>query len=117
MSMTKEQFFDEIAETIQVTEAQLEEHYYWEMNRRRQLYLDHITKQIMEQPESHWFSPDFEAWMQQQQREQVFKIATETLMAGRKAPTPTTDMEFDIPMDVEDSNTELRNKNLDSNFI
>lgn len=117
MSMTKEQFFDELAQTLQVTEAQIEEQYYWEMARRRQFYIDHITEQIMAQPESHWFSPDFEAWMYQQQKEEVARLTMQTLIGQRIHKKPTTDMDLEFSPRKEDANHQKRNSNCDDLFI
>lgn len=116
MSMTKDLFFDALADAMQPTDAEIEMQYWYELKERREMYLAFVTKQVEEMPDNHFFSPDFEAWMQQQKAERSKDLA-ELLIARRKVSTPTTDMEFDIPMDVEDSNTEKRNQELDNRFI
>ena len=116
MSMTKEQFFEEISQLLTPTEAEIETQYYWEMARRRQFYIDHITEQIMAMPESHWFSADFEAWMYEKQKEEIAKTEPELFIARRNDSKPTTDMDFDIPPHIEDANHQKRNANLDNLF-
>lgn len=112
MSMTKQQFFDELTQNLAPTEAEIEAQYYWEMSRRRQRYIDHITEQIMAMPESHWFSHDFEAWM----NEETSKMAAELFMAKRNAGKTITDMDFDIPPLQEDESHQKRNSNFDNLF-
>jgi len=117
MGMTKENFFDELAESLKVTEAQIEEQYYWEMARRRQFWIDRMIEQANAQPESHWFTSDFEAWMFQQQREEVERITMQALTGRRNEVKPTTDMDFDLSPRKEDANHQKRNQALDSNFF
>lgn len=116
MSMTKDLFFDALADAMQPTDAEIEMQYWYELKERREMYLAFVTKQIEEMPESHFFSADFEAWMQQQKAERS-KNHAETLLERRKVSTPTTDMDFDIPMDVEDANHQKRNQELDNLFF
>lgn len=91
MSMTKEQFFEEISQLLTPTEAEIETQYYWEMARRRQFYIDHITEQIMAMPESHWFSADFEAWMYEKQKEEESKLSAQMLVEKRNEVKPKSD--------------------------
>lgn len=117
MGMTKENFFDELAESLRVTEAQLEEQYYWEMARRKQFWIDRMIEQANAQPESHWFTSDFEAWMFQQQREEVERITMQALIGSRIESKPTHCTDLDLNPLTEDANHQKRNSNSDDLFI
>ena len=113
MSMIKDQFFEEIFAMVEPREAELEEQYWYELKERREMYLAFVTKQVMAKPESHWFSQDFEAWM----NEESSKKVAETLIKQRNAGNPTTDMDFDLNPVREDENHQRRNHNFDNSFI
>lgn len=117
MSMTKQQFFDELTQNLAPTEAEIEAQYYWEVERRRQMWIDQVVNDIKELPDSHWFSPHFEKWMRTKEHYETERKVFAELMARRKASNPTTDMDFDIPIDVEDSNHQKRNEELDNLFF
>ena len=72
MSLTKSQYDAELINN-EVEEQELTAMFYYELNRRQNLWfstlpnLNEAEKNCyLQLPESHWFSPMFEAWMQVQ---------------------------------------------------
>ena len=117
MSMTKDQFFEEIFAMVEPTEAQLEEQYYYEMARRRQLYIDHITEQIMAKPESHWFSQDYEAQMQTNGMQLLNGLSLQRFLEARKDSKAGTYMDFNLSSRSESQNSLKRDDNSDDLFF
>lgn len=95
MSMTKDLFFDALADAMQPTDAEIEMQYWYELKERREMYLAFVTKQVEEMPDNHFFSADFQAWMQQQKAERA-KTLAETFVAMRKKVKPIEDIDNEV---------------------
>lgn len=116
MSMTKDLFFEAIAQALQPTETEIEMQYWYELKQRREMYLAFVTKQVEEMPDNYFFSADFDAWMQDQKAE-TSKNPAEMLVARRKVGSPIEESNKDLNPHIEDENHQKRNSNLDANFI
>ena len=99
--MTKDMFSEELAQAMQVTDAEIEMQYWFTLNERREMYLAYLHKQVEEMPESHFFSADFEAWMQEQIAERA-KTLSETFIERRNKAKAIEDMDNDFSFNTID---------------
>lgn len=122
MSLTKS-FYDAELESSETEEQELTAMFYYELERRRQLWLDSLpewTEQAeiddyLNLPESHWFSPAFERWMEsyREHKALMLQLRTQIAQVNRKAES---DMNVSDPfawMNVEKNRMDLINRHSD----
>jgi hypothetical protein len=114
MSLTKS-FYD--AELMNNEEEEINAMFYYELERRRQLWIDSLpewTEQseiddYLNLPENHWFSTSFERWMEsyREHKALMLQLRTQIAQVNRKAQS---DMNVSDPFDwmnVEENRMDL----------
>lgn len=121
MSLTKS-FYDAELMQNENEEQELTAMFYYELQKRQNLWFESLPNLsqaekecYLQLPESHWFSPMFEAWMQVQNQSKAIDalLRPQIRMAKSKAES---DMNVSDPftwMNVEANRADLLNRNGD----
>ena len=129
MSLTKN-YYDAELEQMETTEEEGNAMYYYELERRRQLWIDSLpewTEQAeiddyLSLKENHWFSPMFERWIQVQNESKEIQLLLRRLLTVEPPQIASIDPkqleEFKVwssifSIDTENNRRDLINRNGD----
>ena len=128
MSLTKN-YFDAELEQMETTEEEGNAMYYYELERRFQLWISSLPnlteddkQEYLNLPEAHWFSPMFERWMQVQNESKEIELQLRRHLAVEPPQMPSVDPkqleEFKVwssifSIDTENNRRDLLNRNGD----